>query len=180
MSSMSLIKITWSAMTFLAPLHILFYSVLLGTELYLSFVMLKVCHQSLPRAAFTTLLERIFPIYFRDQVLLILLTAVTIPPYGLLTLLESKANWIPFFIAGVTALLNMVVYGPRTRRMMIDRIRQETRDEEKSNNPIEPDGDMKALTRSFSHNHAMSIHLNLVSIGAMVWWAWKLASRLEC
>ncbi|KAI1089422.1 hypothetical protein F5B19DRAFT_378405 [Rostrohypoxylon terebratum] len=179
MSSMVLANLTRTSATFLAPLHILFFSTLFGSELYVSFVMLKVCYRSLPRTAFTTLLKRIFPTHFRCQVLLLLLTAATIPPRGPLTLVESKSNWIPFLVAGIPALLNMVVYGPRTRQMMIEQIHQETRDGGKSDGPIEPSDDKKALTKSFSRNHAMSIHLNLVSIGAMVWWAWKLASRLE-
>jgi hypothetical protein len=38
--------------------------------------------------------------------------------------------------------------------------------------------DMKRLRRVFSRNHAMCIHLNLVSIGAMVVYGWRLARRL--
>ncbi|KAI0895650.1 hypothetical protein F4806DRAFT_64169 [Annulohypoxylon nitens] len=178
MSSTALVNLTRSSAAFLAPLHILFFSTLLGSELYVSFVMLKVCYRSLPRTAFTTLLKRIFPTYFRGQVLLLLLTAATIPPHGPLTLIESKSNWIPFLVAGVPALLNIVVYGPRTRQIMIDQIHQETREGGKSDDSTEPSDEMRALKKSFSRNHAMSIHLNLISIGAMVWWAWKLALQL--
>ena len=38
---------------------------------------------------------------------------------------------------------------------------------------------MGKLNRSFSRAHAMSIHLNLVSIGAMVWYGWHLASLMK-
>ncbi|KAI2463497.1 hypothetical protein F4781DRAFT_426324 [Annulohypoxylon bovei var. microspora] len=175
---MALIDSIRSPATFLAPIHLLSYSALLGTELYMSFVLIKVCYRSLPRNTFTTFLQRVFLLYFRGQVLLLLLTATTIPPYGPLTLLANRGNWIPFVVAGVPALLNMVIYGPRTRQIMIDRIDQETRDKGKSDNPTEPSDDSKTLKRSFSRNHAISIHLNLGSIGAMVWWAWKLASRV--
>lgn len=109
---------------FLGPLHIFFYSSLLGTELYQSFVLTKVCFNALPRSAFTTLQKRLFPVYFRGQALLLLLTAVTIPPTGPLSLVASKANWIPFTIAGVTAALNLLIYGPRTQQAMIERIHQ--------------------------------------------------------
>ncbi|KAI1383938.1 uncharacterized protein F4822DRAFT_56018 [Hypoxylon trugodes] len=171
---------SWSLASFLAPLHLLSYSALLGTELYQTFIVTKVCYQELPRSAFTTLQKRIFPLYFRGQSLLLLLTAATIPPYGPFTLQASKGNWIPFVIAGVTALLNLTVYGPRTRKIMIDRIHQETRDGTKSTGiDVELSDDMRAFNRSFSRNHAMSIHLNLISIGAMAWWGWKLASRLD-
>jgi hypothetical protein len=38
---------------------------------------------------------------------------------------------------------------------------------------------MAKLNRSFSRAHAMSIHLNLVNIGAMVWYGWHLASSMK-
>ncbi|KAL2192839.1 hypothetical protein P885DRAFT_5136, partial [Corynascus similis CBS 632.67] len=61
------------------PYHLLFYSTLLGTELFQSFVNTKVCFVALPRSAFTTLQKRIFPIYFWAQTTLITLSALTFP-----------------------------------------------------------------------------------------------------
>ncbi|KAL2050415.1 hypothetical protein ABVK25_009249 [Lepraria finkii] len=58
------------------------YGTLPGTELYQSFVMTKICYDALPMPAFTTLQKRVFPVYFRLQSLLFLLTAATHPPYG--------------------------------------------------------------------------------------------------
>ncbi|KAJ8126827.1 hypothetical protein O1611_g6811 [Lasiodiplodia mahajangana] len=191
---------TMDLRSFLAPLHLLFFSTLLGTQLYQTFVVTKIAHVSLPRSAFTTLQKRLFPIYFRGQSLLLLLTIATIPSRGPLTLIASKAVRIPFAIAGVTATLNLLVYGPRTRRIMIERIHQvlilifiavlgtETRDalqkqtteEEEDDDDVEaPSPEMQRLHRSFSRNHAMSIHLNLLTIGALMWWGWKLASSLN-
>ncbi|OTB02939.1 hypothetical protein M426DRAFT_74278 [Hypoxylon sp. CI-4A] len=170
--------LAWSPATFLAPVHLLSYSTLLGMQLYQSFVMTKISYQALPRSSFTTLQKRVFPMYFRGQSLLLLLTAITIPPNGPFTLHASKSNWIPFAIAGATALLNLLVYGPRTRQVMIDRIHQETRDGGKLSQS-NPSDDMKTLNKSFSRNHAMSIHLNLVTIGALIWWGIKLASKLD-
>jgi hypothetical protein len=86
--------------------------------------MTKVCFQALPRSAFTTLQKRVFPIYFQAQSLLLLLTAITFPAHSLVSLVQWKGNWIPFAIAGVTAALNLVVYGPRTQKAMIDRTHQ--------------------------------------------------------
>lgn len=108
----------------LGPLHILFYSSLLGTELYQSFVMTKVCFNALPRPAFTTLQKRVFPLYFRGQTLLLLLTAATIPPAGPFSLVTNRENWIPFVIALVPAGLNLLIYGPKTQQFMIERIHQ--------------------------------------------------------
>ncbi|KAI0452654.1 hypothetical protein F5B21DRAFT_515887 [Xylaria acuta] len=169
----------------LAPLHLLSFSTLLGTQLYQTFVVTKICYVSLPRSAFTTLQKRLFPIYFRSQSLLLLLTIVTIPPHGPLTLIANKVAWIPFAFAGATAALNLLVYGPRTRQIMIERIHQETRDglQKQTTDDVDaaeaPSPEMQRLRRSFSRNHAMSIHLNLLSIGAMLWWGWKLASSLN-
>ncbi|KAI0549606.1 hypothetical protein F4679DRAFT_584322 [Xylaria curta] len=188
--------------SFLAPLHLLSFSTLLGTQLYQTFVVTKICYVSLPRSAFTTLqkfynvkleittneflcTQRLFPIYFSGQSMLLLLTIVTIPPHGPLTLVANKVAWIPFAIAGVTAALNLLVYGPRTKQLMIERIHQETRDGLQKQTTDDDDAaetpspEMQRLRRSFSRNHAMSIHLNLLSIGAMLWWGWKLASSLN-
>ncbi|KAK0707823.1 hypothetical protein B0H67DRAFT_588700 [Lasiosphaeris hirsuta] len=168
----------------LGPFHLLFYSALLGTELYQTFVMTKVCYEVLPRSAFTTLQKHIFPLYFRGQTALLLLTAVTIPPHSFYSITRSKQDWIPFAVAGVTAVLNLGIYEPRTRKAMVDRIHQVTRD---SRQPIEggsivdegPTLEMQRLNRVFSKNHAMTIHLNLISVAAMMFYGWRLASRLN-
>ncbi len=39
--------------------------------------------------------------------------------------------------------------------------------------------EMKRLNRSFSSAHAMSIHLNLISLGATLFYGWSLASRMK-
>ncbi|KAK4233132.1 hypothetical protein C8A03DRAFT_19725 [Achaetomium macrosporum] len=167
----------------LAPYHLLFYSTLLGTELYQTFLNTKVCYLALPRSAFTTLQKRLFPIYFRGQTILLLLTAVTFPPHGVFSLVKHKADWLPFTLAGVTAVLNLVVYGPRTQKAMVDCIHQETRDAQLRLNggcgeENMPSLEMQRLRKVFSRNHAMAIHLNLISIGAMVFYGWRFASRL--
>jgi hypothetical protein len=108
----------------LAPLHLFLYSTLLGTELYQTFVVTKVCYNALPRSAFTTLQKQIFPKYFQGQAFLLLSTAFTFPPYSLASLLQSKWELIPFLIAGSTAGLNLLFYEPKTRQSMIERIHQ--------------------------------------------------------
>ncbi|GAB1316419.1 hypothetical protein MFIFM68171_06629 [Madurella fahalii] len=168
----------------LAPFHLLLYSTLLGTEMFQTFVNTKVCFDALPRSAFTTLQKRIFPVYFRGQTVLLLLSAVTFPPHGLPSLARQMADWIPYAVAGTTSLLNLLMYGPKTRQAMIDCIHQETRDtradparaRNHADKVISPD--MKRLKRAFSRNHAMTIHLNLITIGAMLCYGWRLASRL--
>ncbi|KAF2113982.1 hypothetical protein BDV96DRAFT_577388 [Lophiotrema nucula] len=168
-----------SPASILAPLHILAYSALLGTELYQSFIMTKIAHQALPRSAFTTLQKRIFPIYFRIQSLLLIVTAITYPSRGPLSLFQQKQDWIPWLVAGLTASLNLFIYGPRTRQIMIDRIHQETIDGRKHADLEGTTPDMLRLNRAFSGAHAMSIHLNIITIGATLWYGWRLASKLK-
>ena len=86
--------------------------------------MTKICFNALPISAFTTLQKRVFPAYFRIQSLLLLLTAATHPPYGPLSLVRLPGDWIPLAFGGVLAALNLIIYGPRTQEMMIDRIHQ--------------------------------------------------------
>ena len=107
----------------MASLHLLAYSTLLGAELYQSFVMTKLAFQSLPRSAFTSLQKRVFPVYFRGQSLLLAVVALTLPPSGPVSLF-NLSNSITFAVAGGTALLNLLVYGPRTQQLMIERIHQ--------------------------------------------------------
>ena len=104
--------------TVLLRLHFLIYSTLLGTELYQTFILTKVSFQALPRPAFITLQKRLFPVYFRIQTLLLVLTAVTLPPRSLLSLSETKLDGALLLMAGVMAMGNLLVYEPRTRTAM--------------------------------------------------------------
>ncbi|OAG03159.1 uncharacterized protein CC84DRAFT_1097960 [Paraphaeosphaeria sporulosa] len=154
----------------LAPAHLFAYATLLGTQLYQSFVMVKVAYQALPAHSFTDLQKRVFPIYFRGQTALLILTAITFP-HGPLALAKRKGDWIPFFVAGATALLNLAVYGPRTSRLMMRRRRLA--------NQIDGSRKLPGVNRDFSWNHAMSIHLNIITIGATLCYGWRLASKLN-
>lgn len=121
-------RVTLSSFVNLAPYHLLFYSTLLGTELFQTFVNTKVCFVALPRSAFTTLQKRLFPIYFLTQTVLVVLSAITFPPGGLSSLILRKGDWIPYGVAIATALLNLTMYGPRTQQAMVDCIHQGERD----------------------------------------------------
>lgn len=88
--------------------------------------MTKVCYNALPMSAFTTLQKRVFPVYFRAQISLIVLTAATYPPYGPYSLAttSSTGNTITLLFAATMAVLNLVIYGPKTQQAMVARIRQ--------------------------------------------------------
>lgn len=164
--------------TALAPYHLLLYGTLLGTELYQSFVMTKISYNALPISAFTTLQKRVFPAYFRLQSILTLLTAATHPPHGPLSLAKSLGDLAPLAIGGITAALNLLVYGPRAQTTMVERIHQETRDGRKYNDP-KCSEEMKAKNKAFSRAHAMSIHINLLTIGSTIWYGFRLASKIQ-
>jgi hypothetical protein len=58
----------------------------------------------------------------------------------------------------------------------------ETRDARSTGEGSEKGGtseEMKQKNREFSRNHAMSIHLNLISIGAVIWYGVRLAGRID-
>lgn len=114
----------FSAMANLAPYHLLSYSTLLGLSVYQSFIVVKIAHRVLPRPAFITLQGRLFPIYFQLQTLYLFLTVATFPPYGPMSLIKDGISTVLFSVAGVGALLNFFVYGPRTRQAMLDRSRK--------------------------------------------------------
>lgn len=102
------------------PVHLLCFSTLAGTQLYQTFLVTKVTFQTLPKTAFVGLQKRLFPIYFAVQAALLLLTALTFPPRGILSLAENKHDVIPLLVAGGTAFVNLTIFGPKTRRAMLD------------------------------------------------------------
>jgi hypothetical protein len=104
------------------PIHLFSFSVLLGTEMYQTFTVTKICFRALPRPAFINLQKSLFPVYFKSQVALLVLTALTYPPHGLVSLAQNTSHMLMFAGAGVTAALNMCIYGPRTRQAMLNRV----------------------------------------------------------
>ncbi|KAM0425525.1 hypothetical protein ACHAPT_009314 [Fusarium lateritium] len=108
----------------LAPFHLLSFSTLLGSQLYQTFIVTKVAFKNLPRNPYVNFQKHIFPIYFHGQALLLFLSAVTFPPYGPVSLVQHKSDWIPFTVSGVVSVLNLLVFGPRTKKLMLDRVEQ--------------------------------------------------------
>ncbi|KAI1797419.1 hypothetical protein LXA43DRAFT_1057181 [Ganoderma leucocontextum] len=159
--------------------HLLTYGILLGTTIYQTFVITKVAYLALPTSAFTTLQKKVFPAYFRLQSLLLVATALTYPPASVLALCQEPLDAGLLAFAGVTAFANLAKYGPATTTAMVARIHQETRDGKKHDDPSGVSEEMRLKNRAFSRNHAMSIHLNLLSVIATVAYGVRLASRLK-
>lgn len=89
-----------------------------------SFAMTKICFQSLPMPQFTTLQKRVFPLYFKLQTGLLAVVVVTHPPMSLVSLINCWWDYVPLGIALGVSALNLVIYGPRTQEVMIERIHQ--------------------------------------------------------
>ncbi|KFH43065.1 putative mitochondrial outer membrane protein-like protein [Hapsidospora chrysogenum ATCC 11550] len=159
-----------------APVHLFCFSTLLGTQLYQSFVVTKVCFTALSRAPFVRLQRQLFPVYFRIQTLLLALTALTLPPLGPVSLAHDGGDWVPLLVGGFAALLNLFLFGPRTRQAMLDRHEQGAAIHAKDEGLVAVE--LSAVKRRFSKNHAACIHLNLVCIIVTLWHGRRLASRI--
>ncbi|KAI1014852.1 hypothetical protein LB503_003941 [Fusarium chuoi] len=160
----------------LAPAHLLSFSTLLGSQLYQTFIITKVTFKHLPRTPYINLQKNLFPIFFQGQALLLFLTAITLPPYGALSLIKHKSDWIPFAISGFVSVLNLMVFGPRTRQLMLDRVEQGALEGKTAEGASST---MGVIKKRFTTSHAMCIHLNLIGLGAHLWYTWRLASRLD-
>ncbi|KAI9933123.1 hypothetical protein MW887_007594 [Aspergillus wentii] len=163
----------------LLPYHMLSYGTLLGTEVYQSFVNTKLCYKHLPMREFITLQKRIFPVYFNCQLGLVILTALTRPPYSVVSLAKNLWDAAPLVIIVVTGALNRFVYGPRTTKAtFVRRALQESSNNETGTSGSDP-SKLQQANRAFSFNHAMTIHLNAISVVATVWYAFSLSSSIS-
>jgi hypothetical protein len=108
----------------LRPYHLLGYSMLLGTEIFQTFFVTKICHRVLPRSAFTTLQRKIFPVYFTIQASLVGFLILTYPPSSFISLANSRVDTALLTAAGIFSLLNLFRYGPGTASVMQERIHQ--------------------------------------------------------
>lgn len=93
-------------------------------DFHQSFVMTKVCYTALPMSSFTTLQRKVFPVYFRLQSILLIVTALTYPPTSLLALYKAPVDAGLLAFASATALANLAKYGPATSTAMVERIHQ--------------------------------------------------------
>ncbi|EED16852.1 hypothetical protein TSTA_019140 [Talaromyces stipitatus ATCC 10500] len=172
------------------PYHILAYGTFLGSQLYQSFINTNICFRSLPPQNFNNLNKRLFPVYFRCQLGFAVLTFVTRPPGTWLQL--SAVNDVGNLLLGlatVMAGLNWYIFGPRTSDAMVEKARvlKEVQDEkdgdnvkaEGSHDSAETDAFVAKVKKTFSRNHAMSIHLNAIAMIATVGYGFVLGGRLQ-
>ncbi|KAG9241902.1 hypothetical protein BJ878DRAFT_427088 [Calycina marina] len=174
-----------------APYHILAYGTLLGAQSFQTFVGGIVAFRALPRPQFSTLQQKIFPIYFGLQTALPAILALTYPavrglnrtaPGGLTGTFDVVNRWsvlVPIATMFVSGLVNVVYVGPTTTKIMKRRKHQETRDGKKSYDPAPHSEEMQRLNKSFGIMHGVSSLINLVEYIATVWYGFSLAERLQ-
>ncbi|EMD01112.1 hypothetical protein BAUCODRAFT_29508 [Baudoinia panamericana UAMH 10762] len=175
--------------------HILTYGTLLGSNIFQTFLNGPLAFKVLPRPQFSTLQTAIFPPYFTFQTALPLVLAATWPgeqlagiggaalrqnagPRGLL---EGDNVWvamIPIVTMFGTSLLNLLVLGPATTRVMKERKHQETRDGKKYYDPGPKSPEMQRLNSSFGVLHGASSLANVIGLVAMLYYGFVLADKL--
>jgi len=175
----------------LAPYHILTYGTLLGSQVFQSFIGGIVAFRALPRPQFSSLQQKIFPIYFTMQTGLPVILALTYP--GVRTALGTATNGIsgtlveanrwsvlaPLATIFVAGIINMAYVGPATTRIMKERKHQETKDGKKSYDPAPHSKNMQTLNKSFGRMHGISSLVNLVCLIATAAYGVTIAGRLD-
>lgn len=120
--------------------HILSYGTLLGSTFFQTFLAGPIAFTCLPRPQFSTLQQKIFPTFFAMQTALPVLMAFTWPGEKIagaagVGLVRKNAGWrgltdemwtalVPIGLMVGTALLNAVVLGPATTKVMKERKHQ--------------------------------------------------------
>ncbi|KAF2860796.1 hypothetical protein K470DRAFT_216428 [Piedraia hortae CBS 480.64] len=171
------------------PYHIIAYGTLLGSSVFQTFIGGPLAFKALPRAQFSTLQQAIFPTFFSLQTALPILLALTWPGervasmgqvaarynVGYKGLLENNKALGTIGIMFGTALLNLVVLGPATTKVMKERKHQETRDGKRYYDPGPHSEEMEHLNSAFSKLHGASSLTDVVGLGAMVFYAFIMS-----
>lgn len=92
--------------------------------------------------------------------------------------LQTSSDHLSAWLIGTmfgTALLNWAYLGPKTTEVMGLRKHQETRDGKKSYDAGPHSKEMQALNKQFGTLHGVSTIVNMVGLGAMIWYAGVLA-----
>ncbi|TKA81324.1 hypothetical protein B0A55_02769 [Friedmanniomyces simplex] len=140
--------------------HLLTYGTLLGSNLFQTFLNGPISYTALPRAQFSTLQQAIFPPYFS---------------------LQTGNFWdalVPIAVILGTSLVNLVVLGPATTRVMRRRKHQETRDGKRYHDAGPQSAEMQRLNSSFTYLHSASSLSNLIGTGAIIFYGFVLAEKI--
>lgn len=153
-----------------------------------SFVGGIVSFKALDRPQFSKLQQRMFPIYFALQSSMPILMALTYPSPSPITVssgiagvldASSRTNVLyPLATVFVTSVINMLVVGPATTKIMLERKVQETKDGKKSYDAAPHSKEMVKLNKAFGRMHGVSSLLNMAGFLATVWYGVGLSTRL--
>ncbi|CAH0027651.1 unnamed protein product [Clonostachys rhizophaga] len=168
-----------------APVHLVCFFALLGTEVHQSLITAKKYFHALRRDKSLTSHEQVSPVLIRAQSILLILVAVTVPSHGLLSLVEHKSSWIPLVIISYATALNVFLFHPRASRALSDLQLQSgfvnlrrsgianTSGKASETEPLNPN--VAALEKSFRRNRAATVHLNIITVMATIWYGCGLA-----
>ncbi|KAK3626957.1 hypothetical protein LTR56_019496 [Elasticomyces elasticus] len=189
---------SYATLTTPSSYHLLTYGTLLGSNLFQTFMNGPIAYTALPRAQFSTLQQAIFPPYFTLQTVLPIVLALTWPgdslgsvklggnalarkDTGFAGVMAQSNFWdalVPIAVMFGTSLLNLVVLGPATTKVMRQRKHQETRDGKRYHDPGPKSTEMQRLNSSFNYIHSASSLSNLIGTGAMIFYGFVLAEKM--
>jgi hypothetical protein len=143
----------------------------------------------LDRPQFSRVQQSLFPIYFSLQTALPVVIALTFPgsknlrsfPSSIKGVLHASNRWgvlLPLATMFITGFANMVVVGPATTKVMLERRQQEKKDGKKSYDAPPHSQEMLALNKQFGQLHGVSSLLNLTTFLATVVYGITLSTRL--
>ncbi|KAK9465008.1 hypothetical protein V1512DRAFT_267071 [Lipomyces arxii] len=156
-----------------APYHLFSYSILFGSTVYQSFFVGITAFRALSRPQFSALQRKVFPPYFAMQTLIPGLLALTAP----FPILENQLVLYTLAITSLTALVNLVYFGPWTVKIMTMRKAQETK-EDKKYYEADVSADMKKLNKEFGMVHGISTIFNLGTLIASAVYGFILAGAI--
>merc|ERR1712169_55473 len=134
-------------------------------------IITRVTFTSLPRGPFVRLQRSLWPVYFRIQTLFFLLSALTWSPV-------YAGRGLALLVGGLVSGLNWAWAGPWARRAMLE-MSEIGRGKDALSDEESPGAELQSLKRKFKTRHAMSIHLNLISVIATFVQGWSIASKLN-
>ncbi|KAK9477317.1 hypothetical protein V1514DRAFT_296356 [Lipomyces japonicus] len=155
------------------PYHLYGYSLLFGSTIYQSFFVGITAFKALPRNQFSALQRKIFPPYFAMQTVLPVFLALTAP----FPIKNDGFSIVVLAVSAITSLINLVVIGPRTVKIMGRRHAQEVKEDKKYYDEGVSQ-DMKKLNKEFGTIHGASTILNLAGLFTTAAYGAVLASKL--
>jgi hypothetical protein len=155
-----------------APYHLLLYSVLFGTTTYQSFYNGIIAYRALPLKEFGNLQARIFPTYFRFQAIgsAILLALPPVSPV-------PTAFYVALGLSFATGAVNALFLGPLSNRIKAKRDEQMDIEGKSYKDPTASDT-MKALNKQFGQTHGISVSLNMITFGSLLYYGVLLTALL--